>query len=331
MAFCLTDLGISHNFMLSPICCFIAAVLWYGILFLEFQTSPSTLPEFWMKMCSGFFPIICSLSKRHMILKPWSHECMALSLHVCVYSTDTAVVNAMCSKSALSSCLSDSLTCAFKNRLKMEWTNILIWLPLGSLTASSPPLCPFTFTCYKHELIFQYPSAIFIQTLSFYFHFYSVFPLYSLFISMSPSSCLHHRVALLTVSLRCSFVYMYLDRDKSQPCWNAWAADMLSIVQLLRWAFRATVSLAQKRMHTLMKTTALFAPTSSSPWGKWKLRGEKANLCNLTLPRVSQITKGSEWYSKFLCSGGYRSVCSAHSGQAIHFFKKMLQCIAFSV
>lgn len=192
MAFCLTDLGISHNFMLSPICCFIAAVLWYGILFLEFQTSPSTFPEFWKKICSGFFPIICSLSKRHMILKPWSHECMALSLHVCVNSTDTAVVNAMCSKSALSSCLSDSLTCVFKNRLKMEWTNILIWLPLGSLTASSPPLCPFTFTCYKHELIFQYPSAIFIQTLSFYFHFYSLCSLFILFLS----PCLPLRVSI---------------------------------------------------------------------------------------------------------------------------------------
>lgn len=293
MAFCLTDLGISHNFMLSPICCFIAAVLWYGILFLEFQTSPSTFPEFWKKICSGFFPIICSLSKRHMILKPWSHECMALSLHVCVNSTDTAVVNAMCSKSALSSCLSDSLTCAFKNRLKMEWTNILIWLPLGSLTASSPPLCPFhmlqAWTNFPVSICYIHPDLVILLSLLL-----SVFPLYSLFISMSPSSCLHHRVALLTVSLRCSFVYMYLDRDKSQPCWNAWAADLPSIVQLLRWAFRATVSLAQKRMHTLMKTTALFAPTSSSPWGKWKLRGEKANLCNLTLPWVSQITKGSE-------------------------------------
>lgn len=128
----------------------------------------------------------------------WSHEHMALSLHVCVYSTDTAVVNAMCSKSALSSCLSDSLTCAFKNRLKMEWTNILIWLPLGSLTGSSPPLCPFTFTCYKHELIFQYPSAIFIQTLSFYFHFYSLCSLFILFLS----PCLPLRVSITELLFR---------------------------------------------------------------------------------------------------------------------------------
>lgn len=203
MAFCLTDLGISHNFMLSPICCFIAAVLWYGILFLEFQTSPSTFPEFWKKICSGFFPIICSLSKRHMILKPWSHECMALSLHVCVNSTDTAVVNAMCSKSALSSCLSDSLTCAFKNRLKMEWTNILIWLPLGSLTASSPPLCPFTFTCYKHELISSihllYSSRPCHFTFTFTLCVPSLFSFYlhvSLFVSPS-QSCSFDRISPL--------------------------------------------------------------------------------------------------------------------------------------
>lgn len=208
--------------------------------------------------------------------------------------------------------------------------------PTGILNCKQSPFMPLYFhmlqawTNFPVSICYIHPDLVILLSLLL-----SVFPLYFLFISMSPSSCLHHRVALLTVSLRCSFVYMYLDRDKSQPCWNAWAADLPSIVQLLRWAFRATVSLAQKRMHTLMKTTAPFAPTSSSPWGKWKLRGEKANLCNLTRPRVSQITKGSEWHSKFLCSGGYRSVCvcSAHSGQAIHFFfkKKMLQCIAFSV
>lgn len=129
----------------------------------------------------------------------WSHEVMSAWLYPCmsvrIVQTQHLLMLCVLTKSVLSSCLSDSLTCAFKNRLKMEWTNILSWLPLGSLTESIPPLCPFTFTCYKHELIFQYPSAIFIRTLPFYFHFYSLcvpslFSFYlhvSLFMSLSLS------------------------------------------------------------------------------------------------------------------------------------------------
>lgn len=143
----------------------------------------------------------------------WSHEVMSAWLYpfmsVRIVQTQQLLMLCVLTKSALSSCLCDSLTCAFKNRLKMEWTNILSWLPLGSLTGSSPPLwCPFTFTCYKHELIFQYPSAIFIQTLSFYFHFYSLsvpslFSFYlhvSLFVSLS-QSCFFDRISLLLFSI----------------------------------------------------------------------------------------------------------------------------------
>lgn len=151
--------------------------------------------------------------------------------------------------------------------------------PTGILNWKHSPFMPLYF--HMLQAWTNFPVSICYIHLDVAILLSLLLSLCSLFILfLSPCLPLHVSitVALSTVSLRCSFVYMYLDRDKSQPCWNAWAADLPSIVQLARWAFRATASTAQKRMHTLMKTTTRFAPTSSGPWSKGKLRGEKSQF-----------------------------------------------------
>lgn len=111
------------------------------------------------------------------------------------------------------------------------------------------------------ESVFLHLSFMCISyCICFYFHYHPhphlslpFFPFW--LISPSPPSSIHITISfcltlhLPTVSLSLSFVYMCSDADKSRPCWNACAADLVLIVRQPRWAFRTTAFFSDQMTH----------------------------------------------------------------------------------
>lgn len=128
-------------------------------------------------------------------------------------------------------------------------SNFPLWLPQGFWTLDIPLFSPSTFTCRHVHKQAQFLYALFscihlLLHFRFFFYFHSDRPgggggsvtvsslhlfLFSIYISQSHFFILTFHLS--TISLCLSFVYMCSDAHKSQPCWNACAADLALIVR----------------------------------------------------------------------------------------------------